>query len=109
MKILNIILKDENLANDLDVEEIAERTVDFSGSDLHELCRCAAMNSFIEHIKQVNNSDQSNDDPQTQNQSNQSIFIKKLDFEVAFQKMSVKNIASVKANFNRLFEEGRLD
>lgn len=36
-KILNVILKDENLANDVDLDEIASKTDEFSGSDLHEV------------------------------------------------------------------------
>lgn len=91
-----MILKDENLATDVDIEEIACRTDQFSGSDLHELCRCAAMNSFITHIKSINNS--SDDDNNEQQQG--PIFIRKVDFEVAFEKMSVKNLANLRQRFD---------
>lgn len=105
VKILKIILKDENLAEDVKIDEVAEKTEDFSGSDLHELCRCAAMNSFIEHIKKVNEDEQIASASETQ----PAIFIKKRDFEVGFQKMSVKNLANLRSGFNRLFEEAKLD
>ena len=82
-----MILKDEQLSSDIDLNEIAEKTEQFSGSDLHELCRGAAMNSFIDHLKQ--------------NQSNEATTsIRKVDFDVAFEKMSVKNLANLKNRFN---------
>lgn len=102
-KILNIILKDENLAADIDLDEIAELTESFSGSDLHELCRCAAMNSFIDHLKNVNN--ETGDTDPSSNDSQSIIYIKKIDFEAAFRKMSVKNLT----NINKFFEDGKLD
>ncbi len=104
---MSIILKDENLADDIDLNEIAQKSVDFSGSDLHELCRCAAMNSFLGHIKQVNNS--SAGESSTTDQQHESIFIKRADFEVGFQKMSVKSLSTARTSFKSLFEEGRLD
>lgn len=86
-QILSVILKDEQLSSDIDLNEIAEKTEQFSGSDLHELCRGAAMNSFIDHLKQ--------------NQSNEATTsIRKVDFDVAFEKMSVKNLANLKNRFN---------
>lgn len=102
---MSIILKDENLADDVDLEEIAQRSSDFSGSDLHELCRCAAMNSFLGHIKQANGNSEENADSNQQ----ENIFISRADFEVGFKKMSVKSLSSIKSNFKSLFEEGRLD
>ncbi len=82
-----MILKDETLSTDIDLDEIAEKTDQFSGSDLHELCRAAAMNSFIDHLKQ--------------NQSTEATtLIRKVDFDVAFEKMSVKNLANLKNRFN---------
>lgn len=102
-----MILKDENLSEDVDIDKLAERTVDYSGSDLHELCRCAAMNSFIEHIKLVNTSatDTAAEDTAA---ANSAIFIRRVDFNVGFQKMSVKNLTNVKNRFN-LTEDTILD
>ena len=81
-KILKVILKDESLAEDVDLKEIAGRTVDFSGSDLHELCSCAAMHSLNKKFKQTNNVD--------------DVCISKADFEVAFEKMPVKPLTNIK-------------
>lgn len=102
IKILNVILRDENLAADVDIEDIACRTDQFSGSDLHELCRCAAMNSFITHIKSINttsNNDELSDD-QAEQQQQTPIFIRKCDFEVAFEKMSVKNLTNIRQRYD---------
>jgi SpoVK/Ycf46/Vps4 family AAA+-type ATPase len=52
-KILQVILKDETLSENLDLGEVARQTENFSGSDLHELCRYAAMNAFIKTLKAV--------------------------------------------------------
>ena len=99
-KILNVILKDETLAHDVDLDEIAEKAAEYSGSDLHELCRCAAMNSFIESLKSVqNNEENANSIEASQHslvpsQQNMSNVIRKVDFDVAFEKMSVKKLAN---------------
>ena len=105
-----MILKDEQLADDVDLDEIANKTVNFSGSDLHELCRNAAMNSFIEKVKSINTSRQINeeslreDDEQNREQANASASeasesqhnsIRGRDFEIAFQKMAVKSFVNV--------------
>ncbi|KAM9324936.1 outer mitochondrial transmembrane helix translocase [Gastrophryne carolinensis] len=41
--ILNLILKDENVDTDVDLTQIARSTDNFSGSDLKEMCRDAAL------------------------------------------------------------------
>lgn len=92
-----MILKDELLAEDVYLEEIAEKSVDFSGSDLHELCRCAAMNSFIQTLKKCRTNDNLAKETQlesvsSENSNDSAHFIRKIDFEVAFEKMSVKNL-----------------
>lgn len=90
-KILNVILKEEHLADDLDLDEIAKKTVDFSGSDLHELCRCAAMNSFIESIKNVNeNVNSVTESSPSNNNGTKTVFLRKKDFDVGFEKISIK-------------------
>ena len=38
-EILKLILKNETLAPDVDLAEIAKRTDEYSGSDLKDLCR----------------------------------------------------------------------
>lgn len=43
ISLLQLILKDDMIGNDVDLDRIAELTDSFSGSDLRELCRNAAM------------------------------------------------------------------
>lgn len=104
IKILKVILKDECLDEDVNLEEIAEKTANYSGSDLHELCRCAAMNSFISAVKKLNRNEtvpasnnNASDQPTTSHaavstDSQSSHTIRKIDFDVAFEKMSVKQM-----------------
>ena len=88
---MNVILKDENLSEDLELDEIARTTLGYSGSDLHELCRCEAMNSFIESIKSNENSSNYNFiEKETSNLNKNKIIIRKIDFDKAFEKTSVK-------------------
>jgi SpoVK/Ycf46/Vps4 family AAA+-type ATPase len=98
LKILKVILKDENLAEDVDLKEIAEKTQEFSGSDLHELCRNAAMNSFIETVKILNESiksnESSNDEVSDETKEHHDSFIRRIDFDIAFEKMSTKNFVN---------------
>ncbi|KAF9647587.1 AAA-domain-containing protein [Thelephora ganbajun] len=42
-EILKILLREENVAEDVNLDEIAKRTGDFSGSDLKHLCVAAAL------------------------------------------------------------------
>ena len=95
------------MSEDVNLDEIAERTDTYSGSDLHELCRCAAMNSFIEAIRLANR-EEPTDSNSSRLESNQikQVFIRKVDFEIAFEKMAVKLMACGKNRFdfqNRLF------
>ena len=110
-KILKVILKYESLADDVCLDSIAEKTANYSGSDLHELCRCAAMNSYIESIK-GNGSEldslEPSDDPLPAKQStNDAVLIRKCDFEVALEKMTVKN--SVSRLNNQINHQSRFD
>ncbi len=86
-KILKVILKNEELDDDVHIEDLAARSVDFSGSDLKELCRCAAMNSFVRHIKNEKVNGETTR-PGIENQ----IRIFNIDFDVAFDKLQVKNL-----------------
>jgi SpoVK/Ycf46/Vps4 family AAA+-type ATPase len=93
-KILRVILKNEDLDEDVQMEDLASRSVDFSGSDLKELCRCAAMNSFLRHVK-----DQKLDKT-AENEIENQIKIFKVDFDVAFAKLQVKNLTKNENTFN---------
>jgi len=73
-KILNVILKDENLADDVDLDVIASKTDEFSGSDLHEVS--------------------------SSNNNESTTRIRNCDFEVAFDKMAVKSLANLKSRFD---------
>lgn len=42
-EILNLVLEQETLCKDVDIDTVAKKTSGFSGSDLRELCRTAAM------------------------------------------------------------------
>lgn len=90
IKILRVILKDECLAEDVNLDQIAAQATFFSGSDLHELCRCAAMNSFIESVRKSKNNEQTVVEPLNNTTSQQPHTIRKIDFDVAFEKMAVK-------------------
>ncbi|XP_030647823.1 outer mitochondrial transmembrane helix translocase [Chanos chanos] len=50
-EILRLILSGENLSNAVNLREIAERSEGFSGSDLRELCRDAAMYRVRDYIR----------------------------------------------------------
>ncbi|XP_013878427.1 outer mitochondrial transmembrane helix translocase [Austrofundulus limnaeus] len=49
--ILRLILAGENLSNAVNLKEIAERTETYSGSDLRELCRDAAMYRVRDYVR----------------------------------------------------------
>lgn len=51
ISILKVLLRAKSLSSDVDLEAIAKRTEDYSGSDLKELCRYAAMQPIRELIK----------------------------------------------------------
>ncbi|XP_076003695.1 outer mitochondrial transmembrane helix translocase [Genypterus blacodes] len=50
-EILRLILAGENLSNAINLKEIAERTDGYSGSDLRELCRDAAMYRVRDYVR----------------------------------------------------------
>lgn len=101
VKILRIILQNESLEDDIKIEEIAMQAVEYSGSDLKELCRAAAMNRFIETMKNKNSlkldynneTSELNEDEEEEDENNlDSVKLRKVDFEVAFEKLSVKEL-----------------
>ncbi|XP_077418591.1 outer mitochondrial transmembrane helix translocase [Vanacampus margaritifer] len=49
--ILRLILAEENLSSTINLKEIAEKTKDYSGSDLRELCRDAAMYRVRDYVR----------------------------------------------------------
>ncbi|KAM7416398.1 hypothetical protein PAMA_018455 [Pampus argenteus] len=49
--ILKLILAGENLSNAINLKEIAEKTDSYSGSDLRELCRDAAMYRVRDYVR----------------------------------------------------------
>ncbi|XP_061528996.1 outer mitochondrial transmembrane helix translocase isoform X1 [Phyllopteryx taeniolatus] len=49
--ILRLILADENLSSTINLKEIAEKTEGYSGSDLRELCRDAAMYRVRDYVR----------------------------------------------------------
>lgn len=49
--ILRLILAGENLSNAINLKEIAEKTDSYSGSDLRELCRDAAMYRVRDYVR----------------------------------------------------------
>ncbi|PFH50653.1 hypothetical protein AMATHDRAFT_144519 [Amanita thiersii Skay4041] len=49
-EILKILLRDEQLATDVDTKDLARKTDSFSGSDLKHLCVSAALDSIKEHV-----------------------------------------------------------
>ncbi|KZP24799.1 AAA-domain-containing protein [Athelia psychrophila] len=49
--ILKILLRDENLAPDLDLAALAKKAESFSGSDLKHLCVSAALDAVKENVK----------------------------------------------------------
>lgn len=50
-EILRLILSGENLSNAINLKEIAEKTDGYSGSDLRELCRDAAMYRVRDYVR----------------------------------------------------------
>jgi len=57
LEILEIILRDCDLKDDVDLEVLASKTAGFSGSDLHEVCRHAATYRLVEFYKKIKSMD----------------------------------------------------
>jgi SpoVK/Ycf46/Vps4 family AAA+-type ATPase len=48
IKIFELILNDEQLHTDVDLEQLAQQTTNYTGSDINEICRQAAMQRIVE-------------------------------------------------------------
>lgn len=64
-KILQLILELENTADDVDLNRLAKLTVNFSGSDLRELCRNASVYRLREYVRKNDTSTSSRVDDAT--------------------------------------------
>ncbi|KAG9509261.1 ATPase family AAA domain-containing protein 1, partial [Fragariocoptes setiger] len=53
-EILSLMLEDEDIARDVNIDEIAEQTEGFSGSDLRELCRSSALARVRQYVMSKN-------------------------------------------------------
>ncbi|KAI8873990.1 AAA-domain-containing protein [Ramicandelaber brevisporus] len=62
--ILKIHLKDEKLADDVTIDELAKRTESFSGSDLRNVCVAAALSASIEQSNEQSSDLQPKSEPQ---------------------------------------------
>lgn len=51
-RIFELILNDEQLDTDVDLEQLAQQTTNFTGSDINEICRQAAMQRIVELCNQ---------------------------------------------------------
>jgi AAA family ATPase len=56
-QILDINTRNRHLADDVSIEDLASRTEQYSGADVAELCRIAAMEAFNEHLNTKGASD----------------------------------------------------
>ncbi|XP_046860579.1 outer mitochondrial transmembrane helix translocase-like [Xenia sp. Carnegie-2017] len=69
-EILGIVLKNEKVENDLDFKHVASLTEGCSGSDLKEICRCAAMSCLRECFNSIDCDDQNYEDLLSLNEEN---------------------------------------
>ncbi|UJR28255.1 hypothetical protein I4U23_009505 [Adineta vaga] len=53
VKIFELILNNENLDTDVDLQELAQQTTNYTGSDINEICRQAAMQRIVELCNQT--------------------------------------------------------
>ena len=96
------------MADDVNIEDLSVKAEDFSGSDLKELCRCAAMNRFITNLKEnkfldLNHADLNNKNGEDIVDDVEAVKLRETDFNVAFGKLLVKNLT--KNNNNDRLEE----
>ena len=80
VKIFELILKNEPLNEDVDLEKLAGETTNYTGSDINEVCRQAAMQRIVEICN--NYSTTQTEDPLSSLRS-----IKQSDFDEALRKV----------------------
>ncbi|CAF2269501.1 unnamed protein product [Rotaria magnacalcarata] len=94
MRIFELILSDEQLEKDVDLEQLAQQTTNYTGSDINEICRQAAMQRIVElcHQQLTTNAEES---------LSQLRAIKQADFIEAIKK--VRDSHQHQQSFNKLF------
>jgi SpoVK/Ycf46/Vps4 family AAA+-type ATPase len=83
IKIFELILKNERLHKDVNLKKLAQETTDYTGSDINEICRQAAMQRIVELCNQQSNENKDKDD----NLSSQLRSITQADFLEALRKV----------------------
>jgi len=76
--ILKLILKEESLSHDLNLNELAQLAQGYSGSDLMELCRCAALIPLREHLQSKKDEDVETVSDSSSSSSSSSLFSRSL-------------------------------
>ena len=84
VKIFELILQNEQLHTDVDLKRLAKDSLDCTGSDIHEICRQAAMQRVVElcHQQRQENSDRRTNIPSSELRS-----ITQADFLQALKKV----------------------
>jgi SpoVK/Ycf46/Vps4 family AAA+-type ATPase len=83
IKIFELILKDEQLHKDVNLKKLAQETTDYTGSDINEICRQAAMQRIVELCNQQDRDNKDKNDIQ----SSQLRSITQADFLEALRKV----------------------
>ena len=83
MKIFELILNNEQLHSDVDLEQLAHQTSNYTGSDINEICRQAAMQRIVELCHQQTRTTVINED----NSLSQLRSITQADFLEALKKV----------------------
>ncbi|KAL6465108.1 hypothetical protein MHYP_G00252410 [Metynnis hypsauchen] len=107
-EILRLILSGENLSNAINLKEIAEKTEGYSGSDLRELCRDAAMYRVRDYVrkqqmKQIAQQFQLDEEEEEQEEPVDGVRLRpvtQLDLLFGLDKMRESKQATVTANAN---------
>ncbi|CAF1273065.1 unnamed protein product [Adineta ricciae] len=96
VKIFELILSNEDLDTDVDLEELAKQTSNYTGSDINEICRQAAMQRIVELC---NNRSTTNDNEEHLSQLRP---ITRADFLEALRKVHDSHHQQQQHSFNRL-------
>lgn len=81
IKIFELILSNEQVNEDVDLEQLAQQTANYTGSDINEICRQAAMQRIVELCNQQSTTTNQKD-PLSELRS-----IKQADFNEALRKV----------------------